>query len=405
MTARAHSVLGASSAYRWMACPGSVRLSEGIENRTSSFAKEGTAAHAVGEACLHRGDDAAEFIGWLYDHGLSALVNPTVFKTPSDDVTEITEDMAEAVQVYIDAVRDALQPGDVLVIERRFDLSRFKPGLFGTNDASIYRPATGELIVFDYKHGQGVAVEVEDNPQLLYYGLGAATAEKGRRLSAVELVIVQPRCPHPAGPVRRWKVDAVDLLEWSSDLVAAAERTEAPNAPLSAGDHCRFCPAAPVCPALYRKVLDTAMAEFDDAGNPELPQPETLGHNSLGEILRHVDMIKAWCKSVQEYAHAELEAGRSVPGFKLVANRAVRRWKDENTAVEYLRLYGLEDDEIFTEPKLKSPAQIEKVLRKDKGAIADLVEKKSSGTIVVPEDDPREAVKPEAAAEFEAVED
>lgn len=51
-----HSKVGASSAKRWMACPGSVRLSEGIESKSSKFSIEGTQAHALAEQWLTAGE-------------------------------------------------------------------------------------------------------------------------------------------------------------------------------------------------------------------------------------------------------------------------------------------------------------------------------------------------------------
>ena len=389
----AHSHIGASSSHRWMACPGSINLSQGIPRKSSVFAMEGTAAHRLAEMCLRDGLPAEDF------NGIAILVDGRGFP--------VDEGMVDAVQVYLDAIFADRRPGDVIAIEEKFDLGQFHPGLFGTNDCSIYRPDTGELIIYDYKHGRGVPVEVEANPQLLYYGLGAATAVPGRRLIDVELVVVQPRCPHPKGPVRRWQTDALDLLGWSADLVDAAVATEAPEAPIKAGHHCKFCPAEAICPAFYSLVLATAQAEFSDTGDLSSRPPASLSADDMQRVLHHADLIEEWLRSVREYAHHEAEAGRVPTGFKLVNKRAMRSWAEGAEVVPFLEGLGLTPDEYYKPLDLKSPPQIEAVLAKrkmDKKAIAPLVMSKSSGTNLVAVTDARIEAKPSAIADFQPVE-
>ena len=212
----AHSKLGASGMYRWVRCPGSVALIEklALPNFTSSYAVEGSDAHALAALCLTKNHNPGFYIG------------KTI--SPEGRKFTVTEEMAEAVQVYVDAV-DAVIPntsgGYEVQIEKRFDLSAVHPGCFGTADAVIWHAFSKTLYVFDYKHGAGIAVEVENNPQLLYYGLGALLAS-GYPAKRVKLVIVQPRCDHANGPVRDWEIDAIDLLDFRADLKAYAEATQ-----------------------------------------------------------------------------------------------------------------------------------------------------------------------------------
>lgn len=382
----AHAKLGASNAARWFACPGSVKACADIPNVDSVYAAEGTAAHELASNCLIVEDlwepiRAENCIGQTYNG------------------FEVTEEMAEAVQVYLDAIAKDRQDGDELMVEQRFDLSHVYPGCFGTNDALLYRESEGLLIVYDYKHGRGVPVEVEGNKQLLYYALGACTGKHNRRVEQVELVIVQPRCPHPNGPVRRWRFDAVDLLDFEAELRAAARRTEDSDE-RHAGSHCKFCPAAPTCEALRNHALEAAKAEFTDAGDVVLSQPQSFSGEGLAKLLPQVDLIEDWCRRVREFAHHEAEAGRVPPGFKLVASRPSRKFKDDSAALAWLREYGLDDSDIYAEPKMKTVPQMEKVLGKSKGDIAHLWESVSSGTVLAPVADKRPAVKPEAAEEF-----
>jgi len=379
-----HSPIGASSMYRWSVCPGSVRLSEGIESRSSSYAEEGTDAHALAAQCLRENKNAGEFEGSEFKRdGRSFLV---------------TEDMASAVQVYLDYVRALVNPenGDVLYIEHRFDLSNVYPGLFGTADAVIWQPRTRTLVVIDYKHGAGVPVEVKANPQLFYYGLGALM-NLGLPARNVQITVVQPRVDHPDGTIRTQLIPADDMLDFTVDLIGYAKATEDPNAPLVPGDHCRFCPAntvgkdgEPVCPKVGDFRTELAKAEFS-AGVPYDPAKLKLALDSL-------PVLEAFIKNVREFAYAEAEAGKEIPGYKLVAKRATRKWRSEGEVVEYCQMMDLDSEKIFAPRKLRSPAQIEKVL--GKGVLDQFVIKESSGHTLVPESDKRPPVRVDPRSEF-----
>lgn len=371
MTETVHSKIGASSMYRWSKCPGSVGLSEGLPNVQSKYAEEGTRAHEIAAQVLI--SDA-----W-----------------PKD----VDSETKEAVQLYVDTVLSDLlvSPGDMQV-EVKFDLSELYPNLFGTADCQIYHPTEKLLRVYDYKHGQGISVEVEANPQLMYYGLGAMLRMRAP-CKEVELIIVQPRCPHPKGQVRRWRFKAVEIMDFIADLVDFAKETENPNAALVPGDHCQFCPARGICPALQEKALTAAKNEFSNVG-PYDPK-------KLSDVLKLLPVIETWVKGVREFAYGEAEHGRCPPGFKLVQKRATRKWKDEDrAAIALMESFGVKSEQIFDEAPLKSPAQVEKLLPKDKKPeLARLVVAESSGLTLVEESDPREAVIKDAKSEFSLLTD
>jgi hypothetical protein len=372
-TARgAHSKIGASSMHRWSQCPGSVRLSSGIESSGSRYAEEGTKAHEVasnlllGRSTPHdfKGDDLQAI--WTYVH-------------------EVQEAEAEAIQA-----------GGFILVEHCFDLSQIHPGLFGTADAVIYNPQTKLLQVFDYKHGAGIPVEVEDNEQLLYYGLGALLSTH-RPCKEVELIIVQPRCVHPDGPVRRWRFESFKLLDFAADLKRLAEATEESNAALKAGEHCRFCPAAGVCPEIHGQAIALAASEF----SPVL----SYDPKGLAEILAWLPTLEGYCKNVREFAYREAEHGRCPPGFKLVQKRATRRWKNEEVALIKLQTEFDLDGGDVCDISLKSPAQIERLVPKEKWSeLSTLIVAESSGYTLAPQSDRREAAKLDAAHEFTVIE-
>lgn len=389
----AHAKLGPSSAERWFACPGSIRASAGLPNVSGVFAAEGTAAHGLASTCLEKDKNASWFLGHVF--GPKGWVSADAEEADGKEDFEVTDEMADAVQTYLDLCRQFMGPGWEYEIEQRLDLSAVHKDVFGTGDFVAYHVETKKLVVVDYKHGKGHAVTVQENKQLLTYGLGAALRHHNRGLSGIDLYIVQPRCPHKDGPVRHAEYDSVDLLEFRSLLAAAAKATEALDAPLAAGDHCKFCLAAPTCPVLREKA--TALAESEFA-----TEVSALSADKCGEILRQAGLLKDWIKRVEAHAQMEAQHGRVPTGFKLVAKRATRKWKNAEEAKTYLAaVLDLDNDQIFDEPKMKSPAKIEAVIGKKRGKeIADLYEAVSSGANLVPEEDDRQALKPDAESEF-----
>ena len=368
----AHAKLGASSASRWLNCPGSIRMGQNtVERRTSKFASQGTAAHELGELCLETGKNAKDFKGRkLEADGLTFIVD---------------DDMIDAVQVYVDHVRKVA--GDNQIdIEVRFDLSWLHPNMFGTNDACVAEEF-GDLHVFDYKHGAGVPVDVTNNSQLLYYGIGRAY-DKDRKewgdFENVHLHIVQPRCFHPDGVVRTWTVPMSYLKEFADVLKRGAVATEAPDAPLSAGDHCRWCSAAGFCPELARQTQAVARAEF---GSP-MPEVEKLTTEQISKIVQSESMIKGFLEEVREYAlHLKLQ-GKDLPGLKLVRKRSSREWRDEEFVKRSLgKAFPME--KVFN-MKMKTVAQMEKSVGKE--GVKDLFLKVDGDLTVAKTSDRRKAV-------------
>jgi hypothetical protein len=384
-------------------------------HETRAHADEDTAAHQLAERCLSTEWRSVEQrpprlgeIDLLAVTGVAARgpADACAFVGSVERVRgqawPVTEEMAEAVQVFLDTVRGSMVEGDTLLIEQRFDLSdSVHPGMFGTNDACVISPSRKTLFVFDYKHGKGHAVEAVGNPQLRYYGLGALlNAAGGGGIGKLVLTIVQPRAPHKDGPVRSEIISVLDLMEWASDLKAAAVATEAPNAPIVAGEHCTFCPAAAVCPALRDRALEAAMADFAGATITVPAEPGVLSVDEMARLLAHADLIDDWLSAVRAHALHLAESGVAVPGFKLVPKRATRKWRAEEEVPQALSALGLAPDDTHKRVLL-SPAQIEKLLPKARRAELDaLVVKESSGVNLVPDADPRTAKTPSAVSDF-----
>lgn len=399
---RAHAILGASSCDRWWNCPGSVRLSEAIPEAASPYAQAGTAFHELMERCLKGNRDPAEFLGFPVDVSTDTLAAEV----------RIDEEMVGAAKEVIAALKEgwSLSDDDRVFIEQRFTLEKLNPPapMFGTADLVIYNRASRLLRVIDFKYGAGVAVDVKDNPQLRYYALGAMLA-LGERVSRVTMTIAQPRAWHADGPIRSDAMDAEDLLEWSVYLIAKAAETQKPDAPLQAGDWCRWCPAQGACPALADRALKSAMVEFGDLDAITIPPtPDALTVDQLVRVLDHASEIKDWLNAVAAYATNLLERGGSVPGYKLVAKRpGPRKWKDDAAAVKAIPILAdIDPSLIFDPPKLKTPAALEKVVGKAGMAdLADLIKQESSGVNLVREEVARPAVPASVHRDFQPLED
>ena len=400
-----HSILGASSASRWFACPGSVRLCQTVPPQADSIhSVQGSAAHAAIEDYYEKKEKGIEVD--IYDYvGFEFTRGEFEYELTSDDVDAIAE--------YVRVVEDERAKGKyVFHSEAKFALDRIHPGLFGTADTVLMASNMKRLVVMDYKHGAGVPVEVNGNKQLKYYALGAIeyVCKKhkidyldmlgwGGVFKEVEIVVVQPRCRHKDGAVRRAVVSGEEMDAFAVELANKAKETEDPNAQLSPGDHCRWCPALAICPGFSQKTMEIAKADFTPAG-PKFPAPESLTAKDLAKIMQYEPLISKWLESVSAHAQHLLEHGETVPGFKLVKKRATRKWTDEETAAATLEMV-VPDPETLYEKSFISPAKVEKLLgKKAKGIVETLVTTPDTGTTIAPDHDPREQIAGSAVSDF-----
>lgn len=401
--AAAHSDLGGSVIALVEICPGSYALSKGMPNTAGKHAREGSLAHALAEKCLTLGTHPDLYLGRTL---------------PTFEGLCIDLEMVEHVERYVSYCQSETQEGDIVLIEAKFDLSELGDDaeeMFGSADYVRLRPSTGHLLVVDLKYGAGVPVEIvtKDNKpsrQLLYYAVGAAlkVRDEGHVVRSATLVIYQPRAPHADGICRVIDVAAIDLLDWIGELLAISRAAHDPNAPLVPGHHCRekFCKALPRCQAHADWVTRQAQIEFSSSGLTVMgDNPRLLSIEQLCAVLDAAPAVTAWINQCQAYAHQGLERGAQFPGWKLVANRATRKWtKPQDKLVPLLVKLGADRAALFTPPTLLSPAQVKKLLPKEnREALAKYTEAKSSGNTLAPESDKRPAVKAGPAADFDAI--
>ena len=410
---RAHARHSPSSAHRWLRCPGSVALCDGLPDVSNEAARQGTFAHTLAAVALREGLDAEQLIGrtdgeFLFD---AAYVEP--------------------MQVYLDAVREPLVHPDGTKehaagawIEQRVRLDDLgAPEVWGTLDAATVFPRARLLAVRDLKYGAGVFVDPQDNPQILTYAAGALVSfGLSDKIDRVILDAVQPR--HWQGQFNApQEVTPADVMAFVGDvLVPGVARTRDPDAPLVAGPtQCQWCPAKTICPAFRSLALSAAkevfaeppmlpaiagpvavLAQDPPAALPPLranpPAVSELSSARLAEILGAADALRKFVTRCEAEALARAMRGEPVPGYKLVEKIGNRKWtNDEPTTVALLESLGVDP---FAAPKLITPAEADRRAKKlGRGILAPLAHRPRTGYDVVPLSDDRPAALPEVAAD------
>lgn len=221
-----HATLSASGSERWLGCPGSVRLSEGIPSVDSAASVRGTNTHTLLQFILenHKWFDlleSQEGVGFLNSIGYDSAMRADALFAAQYVSNEMNNNYK--LQLYT---------------EKKMKLEGVG---FGTSDIILHQPY-GVLHVMDYKNGTK-AVEPEGNTQGLYYAYAAADLFKWE-FSQVKITIIQPNAPHKRGHIRTWDVSEEELHQAGSMLKRGALATKKKDAPLVKRDsYCWFCPA------------------------------------------------------------------------------------------------------------------------------------------------------------------
>lgn len=380
----AHALLSPSAAHRWLNCTAAPMLEKDIEDKGSSFAAEGTLAHAY---CAKK---LKEFLGMPTDAQQQEIaeLNEQYHSGEMDEYTDTYKTIV--IEKFNEA--KARTKDAQLLIEVRLDFSRFMPEAFGTADAVIIADGTMEII--DFKYGKGVKVSAYENPQMKIYALGAYDAFAFEyAITDVKMTIVQPRIDN----LSEFEIGAADLMNWATyELKPKAKEAFSGNGTQKAGVWCQFCKVKGSCKALAATCVNAAKS----APNPQLVSKEEMEAN----ILPILATVKIWLTSIEEYALQQALEGVAYKGFKIVEGRSVRKITNPTAVMDLLGKEGFAKEAYIKPTELRTLTELEKLVGKKRFATlcADYIEKPQGKPTLVPDSDKRQAFNA-AATDFQNI--
>jgi hypothetical protein len=372
MPPKGHAILSASSSYRWLHCPPSARLCESYADKGSDYAAEGTDAHTLCEYKLRKA------------LGMEA-------EDPTENLTWYNEEMDDCANGYAAYVLEQVEAAKqvcadpVVLIEQRVDFSRWVEDGFGTADALII--ADGTLKICDYKHGLGVLVSADQNPQLMCYALGALELfDKIYDIETVSMTIYQPHRDN----ISTYAISKDDLYRWADEVLKpTAELAFAGDGNFLCGEWCGFCKAKNDCRA--RAEANLALAQY------EFKFPPLLTDEDIEDILAKVDELVSWASDIKEYALQQAISGKEWTGWKLVEGRSNRKYVNDSVVADVVEHAGFDP----YERKVLGVTAMQKLLGKSRfdELLSPYIEKPQGKPTLVPESDKRPAMST-AAADF-----
>lgn len=377
-----HALLSASGAHKWLHCPPSARLEATLPESTSGYAEEGRLAHAIGELKLRK--HFTPMGPRTYSKQLKALQADARYDPEMDECTD----------KYLEFVQEKAHAFSCMphvAVEVRLDFSDVVPEGFGTGDCIIIGGNT--LYVIDYKHGKGVPVSAEENPQMMLYALGALRKYAMLyHIDEVRMAIVQPRL----GEASEWALPAGELGERANQIRPTALQAFDGKGDFAAGDWCRFCRAKATCRARGEQhgAVVSALEAFG------MSKPPLITNEELGDILRRAAPIAAWVADLQDCALAALLRGEPVPGWKAVEGRSNRKFSDVEAAFSALVKAGYDEAMLYERNPITLTA-VEKLTGKPKFCelLSDYVIKPQGKPTLANDTDKREPYKLTLTAE------
>lgn len=366
---RAHAVLSASGAEKWLNCPPSARLEESYPDTSSPYAKEGTLAHEIAEFKTRN-----YFIETLPKRTFTSKLNK--FKKDElyqNEMDEYTESYLE----YIKEVAMKYPSKPYIALEKKIDFSKYVPDGYGTCDCIMIHG--NDMHIIDFKYGKVVPVSAENNSQLMLYALGALEAYRMLyQIETVHLSIFQPRIDN----ISCFEISAANLLSWAIEEVEPKAKLAYDGiGDFNAGEHCRFCKAQAQCRAKAESIISVF---------PIKEEPALLTDDEIGLILAKAKELVSWSNAVEDYALNAILSGKEIQGWKAVEGRSVRVFSDADKAFEKIVESGTPEEMLY-ERKPLSLSQIEKLLGKKEfeSIVSSFVIKPQGKPTLAPSDDKR----------------
>ena len=378
-----HALLSPSAAHRWMNCTAAPLLERDVEDKGSTFAEEGTLAHAY---CAKK---LKEFLGLSVDEEKAEIAQLDE-QYHSGEMDEYTDTYKTIVLEKFNAARAKTKDAQLLV-EVKLDFSHYVPDAFGTSDAIII--ADGVMEVIDFKYGKGVKVSAVENPQMMIYALGAWDLFNFEYdIRKVRMTIVQPRIDN----LSEFELDAADLINWAVDELQPKANEAYAGGKQKPGNWCQFCKVKANCKALSSMCIEAQQAN---------PDPRKISKEVMeSTILPLLSTFKTWLTGVEEYSLEQALSGVQYQGFKIVEGRSIRKITTPTAVMELLGKEGFAKEAYIKPTELRSITDLEKLIGKKRfGAIcAEYINKPQGKPTLVPESDKRRAFN-QAADDFKDI--
>ena len=397
-----HAILSPSAAHRWLHCTPAPRVEAEFPETTSEYAEEGRLAHSVCELAAKKKFTVMN----------NRTYNSRLKRLKADPKWD--DEMLSTAATYVEHLTEhamRFEHAPYVALEVQVDITDYAPEAFGTCDCVMI--GGDELIITDYKHGKGVPVSAQDNPQMLLYALGALKLYRpiyGDMIRRVSTYIDQPRLGSYDGA----SMTVEELLAWGESIKPKAAAAFMGTGEFAPGEWCRFCRAKAKCRA--RANQNTALEDFKDCiplGRSIPMQAEydatgfkpsnCLTDEEIGALLVRAEGLVAWYNDLKEYALAACLNGKTIPGWKAVEGRSTRAWTDQDAALEALMAGGVEEAIIYDRVP-KTLAQLEKVIGKQRFGelVGGMITKSPGKPALAAESDKRPAYNG-AAADFSEV--
>lgn len=367
-----HALLSPSAAHRWMHCTAAPRLEANVQDNETSYAQEGTLAHAY---CA---DKLKSFFSLPTDAELEEMKRLDD-RYHTGEMDEYTDTYFTIVMEKFNCARTTTKDAQ-LKIETKLDFSKYVPEAFGTADAIII--ADGCLEIIDFKYGKGVRVSAEENPQMLIYALGAYEAYSFEyNINRVRMTIIQPRIDN----LSEYELTTAELLKWAALKLAPKAKEAFDGGKQLPGEWCQFCRVKCNCKALTMQCVDTA----DQFDNLKLVSKDDLQNI----VLPRIATIKTWLAGIEEFALTQALAGIEYAGYKIVEGRSNRKITDPDKVGSILYIEGFDESDYLKPAELRTITDLEKLCGKKRFAAlcADYIDKPQGKPTLVPESDKRPA--------------
>lgn len=359
-----HSPVPASGAPVWGVCSASIPVNLAHPEQWSKESDEGTAAHWVGSETLEN---------WQLMPDMPANCWEFLGKTAPNGVV-IDEKMVEGAQIYVDDVLACVESAgagtDQLQVERRtHPILRIHPENGGTFDAALVQlegppgSRVGTVGIWDYKHGHR-PVNAKENLQMVNY-LAALVQQldiNGAEDQVIRFVVrvVQPFAYSAKGVVSEWTGYLSDLRAYFNQLHQQATEGYSDKASMTAGLHCRDCPAVGRCPAARSHLY-----AFLDYGNQPY-EIDTMDSGALAterRIVREVvSVAKSRLQAIEDELEHRIKNGDTGSGLTLQVGEGHLKWTcPAEEAIAIAAQFGAD----ISSQSVKTPTQAKQLVPKD----------------------------------------